>query len=60
MLTRFTFIAYFSCKVTLLGLLSQVHAAEELPALTIMGQETANQRPVTTYETSAIQFGIRS
>ena len=51
MLTRFTFIAYFSCKVTLLGLLSQVHAAEELPTLTVMGQETANQRPVSTYET---------
>jgi vitamin B12 transporter len=50
MLTRFTFLAYFSCKVTLLGLLSQVHAAEELPALTVMGQETANQRPVSTYE----------
>ncbi len=50
MLTRFTFLAYFSCKATLLGFLSQVHASEELPALTVMGQETANQRPVSTYE----------
>ena len=51
MLTSSKFLAYFSCKVTLLGFLSQVHAAEELPALTVMGQETANQRPVSTYET---------
>ena len=51
MLTRSTYLAYFSCTVPLLGYLSQVHAAEELPALTVMGQETANQRPVTTFET---------
>jgi vitamin B12 transporter len=51
MLTRSTFLAYFSCLTTLLGLLPQAYAAEELPALTVMGQETANQRPVSTYET---------
>ena len=37
--------------VALLGLSLQAFGAEELPSLTIMGQETANQRPVTTYET---------
>jgi vitamin B12 transporter len=51
MLTRSTFLAYFSCTVTLLGLSLQAYGAEELPVLTVMGQETANQRPVTTYET---------
>ena len=30
---------------------TNAYAAEELPALTVMGQETANQRPVTTFET---------
>jgi vitamin B12 transporter len=51
MLTRSTNLAYFSCTVALLGLSLQTEGAEELPALTVMGQETANQRPVTTYET---------
>ena len=51
MLTRSTFLAYFSCTVVLLGLSFQAYGAEELPALTVMGQETANQRPVTTFET---------
>jgi hypothetical protein len=50
MLTRSTFLAYFSCTVTLLGLSLQAYGAEELPVLTVMGQETANQRPATTYE----------
>ena len=51
MLTRSTFLAYFSCTASLVGLSFQSFGAEELPALTVMGQETANQRPVTTYET---------
>ena len=51
MLTHFRNLAYFSCLATSLGLLPQAYAAEELPALTVMGQETANQRPVTTFET---------
>ena len=51
MLTRSTLSAYFSYTVALLGLSLQAYGAEELPALTIMGQETANQRPVSTYET---------
>jgi vitamin B12 transporter len=51
MLTRFKNLAYFSCLATSLGLLTPTYAAEELPALTVMGQETANQRPVTTFET---------
>ena len=51
MLTRFRNLAYFSCLTTSLGLLTQAYAAEELPALTVMGQETANQRPVSTFET---------
>jgi len=61
MLTRSTFLAYFSCTVALLGLSLQAYGAEELPALTVMGQETANQRPVTTYETpiSNLEFDPR-
>ena len=51
MLTRFKNLAYFSCLATSLGFFTQTYAAEELPALTVMGQETANQRPVTTFET---------
>ena len=51
MLTRSTYLAYFSCMVALLGISFQAFGAEELPALTVMGQGTANQRPVTTYET---------
>jgi hypothetical protein len=51
MLTRFKNLAYFSYLATLLGSLPPAYAAEELPALTVMGQETANQRPVTTFET---------
>ena len=51
MLTCLSRIAYFSCAITLLAYSIPANAAEELPALTVMGQETANQRPVTTYET---------
>jgi len=51
MLTRSTYLAYFSCTVALLGLSLQAKGAEELPALTVLGQETANQRPVSTFET---------
>src|SRR6056300_1142670 len=51
MLTHFRNLAYFSCLATSLGFFTQAYAAEELPALMVMGQETANQRPVSTYET---------
>ena len=61
MLTRSTYLAYFSCMVALLGLSFQAFGAEELPALTVMGQETANQRPATTYESpiSNLEFDPR-
>jgi vitamin B12 transporter len=61
MLTRSTFLAYFSCTVALLGLSLQTEGAEELPALTVMGQETANQRPASTYESpiSNLEFDPR-
>ena len=49
MLTRFVFSAYF---ITSSFSFSQENGgANELPTLTVLGQETANQRPVTTYET---------
>ena len=51
MLTRSTILAYFSYAIAHLGFFFHANGAEELPALTVMGQETANQRPVTTYET---------
>ena len=51
MLTHFRNLAYFSYLATSLGFFTQAYAAEELPTLTVMGQETANQRPVTTFET---------
>ena len=51
MLTRSTLLAYFSCLATSFGLFTNAYAAEELPALSVMAQETANQRPVNTYET---------
>jgi len=61
MLTRSTYLAYFSCTVVFLGLSFQVFGAEELPVLTVMGQETANQRPATTYESpiSNLEFDPR-
>jgi vitamin B12 transporter len=61
MLTRSTYLAYFSCTVALLGLSLQSFGAEELPALTVMGQETANQRPASTYESpiSNLEFDPR-
>ena len=61
MLTRSTYLAYFSCTVALLGLSLQTEGAEELPALTVMGQETANQRPASTYESpiSNLEFDPR-
>ena len=50
MLTRFVFLAYFiSNAVSFLA--QENEGTNELPMLTVMGQETANQRPVTTYET---------
>ena len=51
MLTRFTILAYFSYFTTTLSFAQESGGNDELPALTVMGQETANQRPVTTYET---------
>ena len=51
MLTRSTFLAYFSCTVMLLGFFIKVQGTEQLPVLTVIGKETANQRPVSTYET---------
>ena len=51
MLTRFRNLAYFSYLATSIAFFTHAYAAEELPALTVMGQETANQRPVSTFET---------
>jgi len=61
MLTRSTLLAYFSCLATSFGLFTNAYAAEELPALSVMAQETANQRPATTYETpiSNLEFDPR-
>ena len=50
MLTRFAFIAYFSCFLSFLFAKVDDNTSE-LPALSVIGQETANQRPVNTYET---------
>ena len=50
MLTRFSFIPYFSCCLSIYSFVQADDNTSELPALTVMGQETANQRPVTTYE----------
>ena len=35
----------------LLGFFIKVQGTEQLPVLTVIGKETANQRPVSTYET---------
>ena len=51
MLTRFTILAYFSYLTITISFAQESGGNNELPALTVMGQETANQRPVTTYET---------
>ena len=51
MLTRFTIFGYFSYLTITLSFAQESGGNNELPALTVMGQETANQRPVTTYET---------
>ena len=61
MLTRFRNLAYLSCLATSFGLFTNAYAAEELPALSVMAQETANQRPATTYETpiSNLEFDPR-
>ena len=50
MLTRLTLLAYFLFSRHRF-LCKRSDITSELPALTVMGQETANQRPVTTYET---------
>ncbi len=44
-------LVYFLLVMLSIALKQRGYAADELPALTVMGQETANQRPVTTYET---------
>jgi len=49
MLTRFVFSAYFI--ISLSSFAQENGGTNELPTLTVLGQETANQRPVTTYET---------
>ena len=49
MLTRFVFSAYFI--ISLSSFAQENGGTNELPTLTVSGQETANQRPVTTYET---------
>jgi len=49
MLTRFVFLAYFI--ISLSSFAQENGGTNELPTLTVLGQETANQRPVTTYET---------
>jgi len=61
MLIRFAFSAYFICLTTSHSFAQDRGNARELPALTVMGQETANQRPVTTYETpiSNLEFDPR-
>ena len=51
MLTITKSLVYFSLVMISISLKQRGYAADELPALTVMGQETANQRPVTTYET---------
>lgn len=51
MLTIRKSVVYFSLVMLSISLEQIGYAADELPALTVMGQETANQRPVTTYET---------
>ena len=51
MLTRLALLAYFSFFTASLSFAQESGKTSELPALTVMGQETANQRPVTTYET---------
>jgi len=61
MLTHFRNLAYFSYLATSLAFFTRSYAAEELPALMVMGQETANQRPATTYESpiSNLEFDPR-
>ena len=49
MLTRFVFLAYFIFNAV--SFAKENRDTNELPTLTVLGQETANQRPVTTYET---------
>ena len=51
MLTRLALLAYFFYLTTSLTFAQEDGGTNELPTLTVMGQETANQRPVTTYET---------
>ena len=56
MLRKRHFTAYITFLIALPAVAqniqkNEVEKATTLPALTIMGQETANQRPVTTYET---------
>ena len=46
----FCVLAYFSCFLSFLSFVQADDNTSELRALTVMGQETANQRPVTTYE----------
>lgn len=53
MLTRFFFIAYYSSVFVSTSFAQKESNASNisiLSSLTIMGKETANQRPVTTYE----------
>jgi hypothetical protein len=66
MLTYRHFTAYITFLIALPAVAqniqkNEVEKATTLPALTIMGQETANQRPVTTYETpiSNLEFDPR-
>ena len=49
MLNRFVFLAYFI--ISSVSFAQENETTNELPTLTVIGQETANQRPVTTYET---------
>ena len=51
MLTQLALLAYFSFFTASLSFSQESGKTSELPALTVMGQETANQRPVNTYET---------
>jgi hypothetical protein len=59
MLTRFVFSAYFI--ISLSSFAQEDGGTNELPALTVMGQETANQRPASTYESpiSNLEFDPR-
>ena len=56
MLTRMAFLAYFYFLTKFLSFGQESVDNEELPALMVIGHETANQRPVNTYESPISNF----